>query len=44
MPANTMNYNQVSSVINEIYKMATGQESVAELNGGDVVAVATKIL
>ena len=44
MPANTMNYNQVSSVINEIYKIATGQESVAELNGGDVVAVATKTL
>ena len=35
MPANTMTYNQVSSVINEIYKMATGQDSVAELNGGD---------
>ena len=44
MPANTMTYNQVSSVINEIYKKATGQESVAELNGGDVVAVATKTL
>lgn len=44
MASNTFDYNQVSSVLNEVYKIATGQESVDALAGGDVVSVAQKAL
>lgn len=44
MASNTYDYNQVSSVINEVFKIATGQESVDALAGGDVVSVAQKAL
>lgn len=44
MPSNTLNYNQVSAVMNEAYKLGTGQESTATFNGGDVVSVAQKLL
>lgn len=44
MASNSFTYNQVSAVINEVFKLATGQESAAELNGGDVVSVAQKAL
>lgn len=44
MASNTFEYNQVSSVLNEVYKIATGQESVDTLVGGDVVSVAQKAL
>lgn len=44
MASNTYDYNQVSSVLNEVFKIATGQESVDALAGGDVVSVAQKAL
>lgn len=44
MASNTFDYNQVSSVLNEVFKIATGQESVDALAGGDVVSVAQKAL
>lgn len=44
MASNTYDYNQVSSVLNEVYKIATGQESVDTIVGGDVVSVAQKAL
>lgn len=44
MASNTYDYNQVSSVLNEVFKIATGQESVDALVGGDVVSVAQKAL
>lgn len=44
MASNTLTYNQVSAVMNEVYKLATGQETTATLTGGDVVSVAQKAL
>lgn len=44
MASNTFEYNQVSSVLNEVYKIATGQESEDAFAGGDVVSVAQKAL
>ena len=44
MASNTYDYNQVSSVLNEVFKIATGQESADALAGGDVVSVAQKAL
>lgn len=45
MASNGLNYNQVSAVMNEVYKIATGQEgNIANVAGGDVVSVAQKTL
>lgn len=45
MASNGLNYNQVSAVMNEVYKIATGQEgNIANIAGGDVVSVAQKTL
>src|SRR5699024_12634900 len=44
MASNSYDYNQVSAVLNEVVKLATGQESAVEFNGGDVVSVAQKAL
>lgn len=45
MASNGLNYNQVSTVMNEVYKIATGQEgNIANIAGGDVVSVAQKTL
>ena len=44
MASNALTYNQVSAVMNEVYKLATGQETAATFNGGDVVSVAQKTL
>lgn len=44
MASNSFNYNQVSSVMNEVFKIATGQETDATFAGGDVVSVAQKAL
>lgn len=44
MSSNGLTFNQVSTVMNEVYKLATGQETTAAFTGGDVVSVAQKTL
>lgn len=45
MASNGLTYNQVSAVMNEVYKAATGQEAtLTGIAGGDVVSVAQKTL
>ena len=44
MASNSYNYNQISAIMNEVFKVATGQESTSEFTGGDIVSVAQKAL
>lgn len=44
MSVNTMDFNQVSTVLNDIYQQATGQKSLAPTTPGEWVSVATKTL
>ena len=44
MAVNTLNFNQVSAILNEIYSQATGKGAQAIVNTSDFVSVATTTL